>query len=65
MICQTLVVSFSADPLSNMTLSFDTKEDAIVYATEYGNLLSTSPLPQHMLNQQVGSTQSLNRRNQR
>lgn len=27
----------SADPLSNVTLSFDTKEDAIAFATEYGN----------------------------
>lgn len=26
----------TADPLSNMTLSFDTKEDAIAFATEYG-----------------------------
>ena len=35
------MIIISADPLSNVSLSFDTKEDAIAFATEYGILLPT------------------------
>ena len=35
------MIIISADPLSNVSLSFDTKEDAITFATEYGILLPT------------------------
>ena len=34
------IVSFSADPLSNMTVSFDTKEEAVAFAIEHGSYLA-------------------------
>ena len=37
--CVTLVsVSFRADPLSNMELNFDTKEDAVYYCEKHCKL---------------------------
>ena len=33
---------YSADPLSNFSLTFDTKEEAIAYAVKNGKLLSNT-----------------------
>jgi len=36
------IVFFSADPLSNMTVTFDTKEEAIAFAVEHGKYFANS-----------------------